>query len=64
MYVSMLRVPLAQLEDMCLRAPADWDVFSAIKAFPHMSISNLQELERPLDFGFYCTVCLLDNLFS
>ncbi len=29
---------------VCLSAPADWDVSSAIKAFPHVSISNLQEL--------------------
>lgn len=34
---------------VCVSAAADWDVFSAIKAFPHVSIPNLQELERPVD---------------
>lgn len=32
---------------VCLSAPADWDVSSAIKAFPHVSISKLQELRDP-----------------
>lgn len=31
---------------VCLSAPTHWDVFFAIKAFPHVSISNLQE--RPV----------------
>lgn len=41
---------------MCLRAAADWDVFSAIKAFPHVSISDLQELSAALQSCFLSRV--------
>lgn len=45
---------------VCLSAPADWDVFSAIKAFPRVSISNLPELERPADH--FTELCFLNNV--